>query len=88
MYVCICIDRDRFSPPSTPQVTIGTLTCGVRGEPPIVEGELHGRVRADEAMWQLQDSHRLVVTVPKLQIERQTWWPCVMVGEPEINTDK
>ena len=38
------------------------LTAGVRGLPPLVEGELHARVKADEAMWQLQYSHRLVVT--------------------------
>jgi hypothetical protein len=39
-------------------------------------------------MWQLQDSHRLVVTVPKLQLERQEWWPRLLVGDPEINTDR
>eukprot|EP00962_Isochrysis_galbana_P039278 scaffold14061_cov118-Isochrysis_galbana.AAC.2 len=39
-------------------------------------------------MWQLQDSHRLVVTVPKLQLDRQEWWPCLLVGDPEINTDR
>ena len=27
------------------------LTAGVRGLPPLVEGELHVRVKADEAMW-------------------------------------
>ena len=70
------------------QVTVGTILCGVRGEPPVIDGKLHAIVRADEAMWQLQDSHRLVITVPKLQIERPTWWPCLIVGDPEINTDR
>jgi len=54
----------------------------------VIDGKLHAIVRADEAMWQLQDSHRLVITVPKLQIERPTWWPCLIVGDPEINTDR
>ena len=38
-------------------------------------------------MWQLQDSHRLVVTLPKLAIEKHVWWPRLLQGEAEINVD-
>tara|TARA_B110001452_G_scaffold259954_1_gene256927 strand:- start:30 stop:707 length:678 start_codon:yes stop_codon:yes gene_type:complete len=63
------------------------LAAGVRGLPPLVDGQLHARVRADEAMWQLQDSHRLVVTLPKLALEKHVWWPCLLQGEAEIDVD-
>lgn len=41
-------------------------------------------------MWQLQDSHRLIVTLQKLMIttEQRRWWPCLIKGEPEIDTSK
>uniref|UniRef100_A0A7S3RYM6 CS domain-containing protein n=1 Tax=Emiliania huxleyi TaxID=2903 RepID=A0A7S3RYM6_EMIHU len=55
------------------RVTSGTVSCGVRGEAPLVSGEFYARVRADEAMWQLQDNHRLVVSVPKLALDRLQW---------------
>ena len=48
------------------KISPGTLECGLRGQPPIVEGSLHAKVRVDDCMWQLQDSHKLIVTLQKL----------------------
>ena len=44
-------------------------------QPPIVDGVLHGKVKGEECMWQLQDSHRLIVSLPKLAIDKHEWWP-------------
>lgn len=53
------------------KITPGILECGLRGQSPIVEGTLFARVRVDECMWQLQDSHRLIVTLQKLTVDSQ-----------------
>lgn len=70
------------------KITPETLLCGLRGQPPLVDGTLFAKVRVDDCMWQLQDSHRLIVTLAKLIIshEHRRWWPCLLRGEPEIDT--
>jgi len=72
------------------KISPGTLECGLRGQPPIVAGSLFAKVRVDDCMWQLQDSHRLIVTLQKLIIDEKgrVWWPCLLQGEPEIDTSK
>ncbi|KAL1503954.1 hypothetical protein AB1Y20_010372 [Prymnesium parvum] len=66
------------------------FTAGLRGHPPIVEGALFSKIKVDDCMWQLQDSHKLIVTLQKLIVssEEQRWWPCLIQGEPEIDTSK
>ena len=63
-------------------------TAGLRGQPPIIDGALHAKIRVDDCMWQLQDSHRLIITLQKLIVDTDArkWWPCLIKGEPEINT--
>jgi|MDSY01.1.fsa_nt_gb hypothetical protein len=70
------------------KVGLRSLTVGARGQPPIVDGPLHARVRSDEALWQLQDSHRLIVTVPKLHEGLREWWPRLLEDEPGIDTNQ
>ena len=72
------------------KISPNTLECGLRGQPPIVEGTLHDRVRVDDCMWQLQDSHRLIVTLQKLVVDatHRKWWPVLIKGEHEIDTSK
>jgi len=64
------------------------LTAGLRGHPPIIDGALFGRIKVDDCMWQLQDSHKLILTLPKLIVsaEEHRWWPCLVKGEDEIDT--
>ena len=70
------------------KITPENLVAGLRGQPPIMDGSLHAKVRVDDCMWQLQDSHRLIITLQKLIIDStgRKWWPCLIKGEPEINT--
>ena len=43
-----------------------SLVVGLRGEPPIIDAPLRGRVKVEECVWQLQDSHRLVLQMHKV----------------------
>jgi len=70
------------------KISPSTIECGLRGQPSILEGKLHDKVKVDDCMWQLQDSHKLVVTLQKLIVDSagRKWWPRLLVGEPEIDT--
>ena len=52
---------------------------------PLVEGEFHKRVIVDDSLWTLEDGD-LVVTLQK--DNKMEWWKCILVGDPEINTQK
>ena len=77
------------------RIGMQSLVVGVRGLPPIVHGALHARVRPEECLWQLQDSHRLLITLPKLSVAAHEcstsggheWWPRLLQGEPEIDVE-
>ena len=59
------------------RIGMQSLVVGVRGLPPIMHGALHARVRPEDCLWQLQDSHRLLITLPKLSVaehECSTGW--------------
>jgi hypothetical protein len=72
------------------KISSSTLECGLRGQPPIIDGTLHDKVRVDDCLWQLQDSHRLIITLQKLVVDvtKQKWWPCLIQGENMIDTSK
>jgi len=69
------------------------IKVGVKGQPPALEGELHKRVIIDDCFWTLEDvpgaedgSKEIVIALQKE--DKQNWWKCVIVGDPEINTQK
>jgi hypothetical protein len=62
------------------------LKVGLKGQPPIVDGELHKRVIVDDSLWTLEDGRDLVLTLQK--DNKMEWWKCVIIGDPEINTQK
>lgn len=59
---------------------------GLKGEPPILEGELPFDVRPDDSMWNLSDGRLLEVSLAKQ--DRMRWWPHVLTSEPQINIQK
>ena len=61
------------------------MQVGVKGETPKVNGELHKRVIVDDSFWTLEDGE-VVVSLQKEN--KMEWWKCVIVGDPEINTQK
>lgn len=52
---------------------------------PLVQGEFHKRIVVDDSFWTLDDNE---VTFNIQKDNRVEWWKCVLVGDPEINTQK
>mmetsp|Transcript_15572 Transcript_15572/g.20485 ORF Transcript_15572/g.20485 Transcript_15572/m.20485 type:complete len:206 (+) Transcript_15572:457-1074(+) len=62
------------------------LSIGIKGESPIIEGEIpeSWSVNPTESFWTWEkDKGILTVSLDK---KEETWWPSVVVGEPEIDT--
>ncbi|KAK7384930.1 hypothetical protein VNO78_30633 [Psophocarpus tetragonolobus] len=62
------------------------LKVGLKGQPPIIDGELHKAVKPDECYWNIEDQNTISILLTKLhQLE---WWKCIVKGDPEIDTKK
>ena len=62
------------------------LKVGIKGQPPIVDGELHKKIIVDDSFWTLEDGKEVCLQLQK--DNKMEWWKCVIVGDPEINTQK
>ncbi|GAB4826225.1 hypothetical protein Ancab_009090 [Ancistrocladus abbreviatus] len=62
------------------------LKVGIRGQAPVIDGELYQTVKPDESFWSLEDQKSISILMTKHnQLE---WWRCLVKGEPEIDTQK
>mmetsp|Transcript_26469 Transcript_26469/g.88693 ORF Transcript_26469/g.88693 Transcript_26469/m.88693 type:complete len:318 (-) Transcript_26469:184-1137(-) len=68
------------------QITQRKIRVGIKGQPPIIDGELHAKVKADDSMWLVEDKRVVNITLQK--VNDMEWWKRVIVGDPEINTQK
>ena len=68
------------------EITNKRLKVGVKGQPPIIDGELHKRVIVDDCFWTLEDGKEVSISLQK--DNKMEWWKCVVAGDPEINTQK
>jgi hypothetical protein len=59
---------------------------GLKGQPPIVSGDFHKRIIVDDSVWTLEDGSTVALSLQK--DNKMEWWKCVLVGDPEINTQK
>jgi len=59
---------------------------GLKGKPPVLDGEFWNDVKTEECSWVISDKRMIMVNLEK--INQQDWWSAVIKGEPEINTKK
>lgn len=50
-----------------------------------LEGEFYEAVNKEECMWNIEDQKNIIISIEK---KRENWWPCVLKGDPEIDTKK
>ncbi|KAL2921849.1 Protein BOBBER 1 [Bienertia sinuspersici] len=62
------------------------LKVGLKGQPPIIDGELFKPVKPDDCFWSLEDQKSISILLTKH--DPMEWWKCVVKGEPEVDTQK
>eukprot|EP00884_Botryococcus_braunii_P012657 jgi/Botrbrau1/21392/Bobra.0216s0012.1 len=74
-------------------ITPSRLRVGLKGEPPVLDGDLYETVMAEECLWSVVSGKRdgqvtkaIEVTLQKK--DRLHWWKAVLKGDPEIDTSK
>ncbi|XAR71634.1 hypothetical protein NMG60_11018001 [Bertholletia excelsa] len=62
------------------------LKVGLKGQPPIIDGDLFQSVKVEDCFWSLEDQKSISVLLTKQN--QMEWWKYVVKGEPEIDTQK
>ncbi|XP_027338843.1 protein BOBBER 1 [Abrus precatorius] len=62
------------------------LKVGLKGQPPIIEGELHRPVKPDDCYWSIEDQSAISILLTKH--DQMEWWKCLVKGDPQIDTQK
>uniref|UniRef100_A0A7S0N8W0 CS domain-containing protein n=1 Tax=Pyramimonas obovata TaxID=1411642 RepID=A0A7S0N8W0_9CHLO len=63
-----------------------SLKVGLKGQPPMFEGELPYSVQVDDSFWSVVDGKLLEISLQK--VNQMQWWSSVVKGHQEINTKK
>ncbi|AAZ11775.1 nuclear movement protein, putative [Trypanosoma equiperdum] len=66
-------------------VKVSSLTIGMKGQSPLISGDLYKPVKVDECTWCVEDKSVLVVTLVKTNAQYEEWWPCVTTNERQID---
>lgn len=61
------------------------IKLGLKGHPPIVDGEFCGDIKHDEVLWVLE-KNTVVITIEK--INQMSWWDRFVTSDPPISTRK
>lgn len=70
------------------QVVIGkkNLSVGIKGQEPIIAGELCAEIKLEDSVWVLQDPKTVVVTMEK--VNKMSWWDRLVSTDTPISTKK
>ena len=69
-------------------ITRDTLKAGLKGEPPVIDGQLRYKCNLDESTWGLDtDDNKLEITLVKHVPQEVEYWPSLLVGGKEIDVD-
>lgn len=60
------------------------IKVGLKGQPPILEGELCKDIKVEDSTWTIEDQKEVLVHLEK--INQLTWWEHVVTSAPKINT--
>ncbi|KAF3788656.1 BOBBER 1 protein [Nymphaea thermarum] len=62
------------------------LKVGLKGQPPIIDGELYMPVKVDDCFWSIEDEKFISILLTKHN--GMEWWKSLTKGGPEIDTQK
>ncbi|CAG8439817.1 12099_t:CDS:2 [Ambispora leptoticha] len=62
------------------------LTVGLKGKPPIIDGELCKEVKVDDSTWTLDSQKEINIHLEK--VHGTEWWRNVIATDPAIDTTK
>ncbi|KAE8717475.1 Nuclear migration protein nudC [Hibiscus syriacus] len=62
------------------------LKVGLKGQPPIIDGELFQAVKPDDCYWSIEDGCALSILLTKHN--QMEWWKSLVKGDPEIDTQQ
>lgn len=62
------------------------LKVGIKGETPIIDGELCKSIKVDDCFWSLEDQK--VISILLTKFDQRDWWKSLLKGGPEIDTQK
>ncbi|KAH7104233.1 HSP20-like chaperone [Auriculariales sp. MPI-PUGE-AT-0066] len=62
------------------------LVVGLKGQEPIMEGELSKEIKVEDSTWTLEDSESVQIHLEK--VNKESWWQNVLTHHPKIDTTK
>uniref|UniRef100_A0A6B2EC23 Nuclear migration protein nudC n=1 Tax=Phlebotomus kandelakii TaxID=1109342 RepID=A0A6B2EC23_9DIPT len=63
-----------------------TLTVGLKGQEPIINGELCAEVKMEDSVWVIQDKNHIQLNFEK--VNQMSWWDRLLTTDPPISTRK
>ena len=71
------------------QMKAASLRVGLKGQPPIIDGPLHKKIKTGDCLWTLEtDGAKRTLQLTLVKVDGMNWWNCVIEGDAKIDTQK